>query len=48
MLFIALLFLMHYGAMRKTETKTEMKRSVFNEMRMSLEGYRRRAAEGSG
>ena len=44
-LFIALLFLLHYGSLRKMENEAEMKGSVFNEMRKSLEGYRRRGPE---
>ncbi|MDD5143050.1 phosphate-starvation-inducible PsiE family protein [Methanoregula sp.] len=46
-LFIALLFLLHYGALRKTEIETEMKGSVINEMKKSLEEYRRKGAGGS-
>ena len=47
-LFIALLFLLHYGALRKTENETELKGSVINEMKKSLEEYRRKGVDGSG
>lgn len=47
-LFIALLFLLHYGAVRKIENETEMRGSVLNEMKKTLEGYRKRGPEEAG
>jgi len=44
-LFIALLLVLHFGAVRKTEYESEMKGSVFREMKKSLDGYRRRGPE---
>jgi uncharacterized membrane protein (DUF373 family) len=46
-LFIALLFLLHFGAVRKTESESEMKGSVFREMKKSFDGYRRKGPEGT-
>jgi uncharacterized membrane protein (DUF373 family) len=46
-LFIALLLLLYFGAVRKTESEGEMKGSVFREMRKSFDGYWRRGSEGA-
>ena len=42
-LFIALLLLLRYGAIRKEETETEVRDNIFTEMRKNVEKYRRQS-----
>jgi uncharacterized membrane protein (DUF373 family) len=41
-LFIALLFLLQYGSIRKNEAETEMRDDLFSEMRKTLDHHRKK------
>jgi uncharacterized membrane protein (DUF373 family) len=43
-LFIALLLLLQYGSVRKTEAETDMRSGIIGEVRKSLDSYRRKTA----
>jgi uncharacterized membrane protein (DUF373 family) len=44
-LFIALLFLLQYGSVRKVELETEMRGDIIGEMRKSLENYQKKPVQ---
>lgn len=45
-LFIALLLLLRYGSIRKGEVETEMRDGIIDEMRKTVDKYRKRMPEG--